>query len=96
MIVERGTFNVKRGGMEGVVALVLAEIEKSGPPNTRVFTPNKGPRDVLAIEWEFESLAECEKFWADWLAKPETPAFMEKWNDAVERGGTDEIWTLAE
>ena len=41
-------------------------------------------------------LAVYEKFWADWLAKPETPAFLEKWNELIESGGSREIWELAE
>jgi hypothetical protein len=53
-------------------------------------------RDGLAIEWEFESLEEHEEYWADWSARPETPAFAEKLYELTERGGAAEIWDLRE
>jgi hypothetical protein len=96
MIVRRATFNVKQGCMQEFVALVLAEGEKVGPPNTRVYTPYAGPRDVLAIKWEFENLEAHDKFWTDWWARPETATFLEKWYELTERGGTDELGNLAQ
>ena len=96
MIVQRWMFNVKQGRMEEAVAVILVEIEKSCPPNTRVFTSHIGHRDVLDVDFEFESLAELEKFWAEWQARPETPAFGGKWDDLTERGATNETWHLEE
>ena len=37
-----------------------------------------------------------KKEWADWEATPEADAFMEKWVEITETGGTNEIWTLVE
>jgi hypothetical protein len=40
-------------------------------------------------------LEEYEKFWAEWRARPETPKVLEQLRELVERGGGNEIWTLA-
>lgn len=95
MIVERSTCTVKHrpGAMEELAALVKSECEKEGL-SSRVYTPQKAPHDTLVIEWEFESLAESEKYWAEWWAKPETAAFVEKWYALTESGGSTEIWNL--
>jgi len=93
MIVERSTVKVKQGCMEELVALAKSEGEKEGW-SCRIYSPNKAPRDTLVVEWEFESLAESEKYWAEWWAKPETAALMEKWYALTERGGNEEIWNL--
>jgi hypothetical protein len=87
--------------MEETVALVwdavAAERERdgwSGP--VRVYTPSIGTFDQLAVEWEYEDLAQYEKGWAEWSARSTTAAFMEKWVGLTKGGGTNEIWDLAE
>ena len=72
--------------------MLLEEEGRVLRPLGRVYTSNYGPTGVLAAEWEFESVAACQKFWADWYAKPETPAFVEKWLGLLEPGGGSEIW----
>jgi len=101
MIVNRRTFNVKQGRGEELVALVLGEIaaetERGGYTGaTRVYTSSIGTFDQVAVEWEYEDLAEYEKGWAEWAAKPTTAAFMQKFLELTKEGGTNEIWTLAE
>ncbi|TEU17258.1 MAG: hypothetical protein E3J25_02210 [Anaerolineales bacterium] len=93
MIVQRSTFKVKQGCMEELVALNKSEREKEGL-SCRIYSPNKAPHGTLVIEWEFESLAESEKYWAGWWAKPETAAFVEEWYALTESGGSTEIWNL--
>ena len=97
MLVNRRTFIVKRGCMEEALALLKAEKERVSHPHAgRIYTPSIGPFGVLVNEVEFESLEEYERFWAEWSASPEGAAFMEKWYDLTETGGTNEIWTLVE
>ena len=97
MIVNRRTFNVKPGQMDEIMALVRAETERIGmPPITRAYRPYIGPFDLLAVEWEFESLAQCDEFWTEWFAAPEADAFMSKFNELIAGGGTNEIWQLEE
>lgn len=101
MIVNRRTFNVKVGCMEEAVALVLGEIaadsERGGyTGRIRVYTSSIGTFDQMAVEWEYQDLAEYEEMWAEWAALPTTAAFMQKWIELVKEGGTNEIWDLAE
>jgi hypothetical protein len=101
MIVTRHTFNVKNGRMQEAAELVAKEIaaerERSGySGHTRVYTSNIGQFNQLAVEWEYENLAEHENFWAQWSARPTTPAFFEKWAEVAEGTGTGEIWNLEE
>ena len=95
MIVQRITFKVKRGCMQELVALAKSFDESAGI-TARTYTSRIGRHDTLVGEQEFESLAEMEKFWEEWSARPDTPAFMEKWLALTERGGTTEIWDLVE
>ncbi len=95
MIVNRRTFVAKRGCMEDLVAMMKAEQERLNIPSTfRVYTPRIAPFDFVAMELEFGSLEDYEKFWTDWEARPETVEFMEKFNKLTESGGTNEIWNL--
>jgi LPS sulfotransferase NodH len=97
MIVNRRTFIVKRGRLEEVVALIMAETKRVGQtPVVRLYLPEIAAFDQIAMEWEFENLAEYQRFWEEWFASPQGVAFLEKWNDLTETGGANEIWTLAE
>jgi hypothetical protein len=87
--------------MEEAVALVLEEVAAeserggmSGP--VRVYTSSIGTFDQMAVEWEYEDLAEYEKRWAEWGARPTTTAFIQKWLELTKGGGSNEIWDLAE
>ena len=95
MIVNRRTIVAKPGDMEDLVAMMKAEWERLNVPITfRVYTPRIAPFDFVAIELEFGSLEDYEKFWTDWNGRPETVEFMEKLNKLTESGGTNEIWNL--
>jgi hypothetical protein len=97
MIANRRTFIVKPGCWDEAVALAVAETKRvSFPHPERIYTSNIGLFDRLVYEAEFENLAEYEKYWAEWFATPEADAFLKKWNDLLEAGGTNEIWTLEE
>lgn len=101
MIVDRRTFNVKRGCLEELLTLVKAEQERirqqySYTHALRNYTPLVAPFGTLVIEGEWESLADYEKFWNEWPASPEGSAFMKKWSEMLEHGGTHEIWELVD
>jgi hypothetical protein len=95
MLVNRRTFVVKRGHMDEVVALIQAEMKRTND-KSRIYVSETGSFDTIAGEWEFESLAEYEKGWAEYFATPEATTFLQKWNELTETGGTNEIWTLVE
>ena len=95
MIVNRRKFVAKQGAMEDLVAMMKAEAEQINLNITfRLYTPSIAPFGFVAMELEFGSLEDYEKFWTDWDARPETAEFMEKMNKLTETGGTNEIWDL--
>jgi hypothetical protein len=99
MIVNRRTFNVRAGHMEEAVALMLEEIaaewERSGHSRpVRLYTSRMGTFDQMAVEFEYENLAEYEQFWTQWGARPTTGPFMQKWLELSNGGGSNEIWAL--
>jgi hypothetical protein len=97
MIIQRVTWNVKRDCMEKVIEVTKAEYAAwDKPPKTRGYTPNASQNDTFAFEFEFENLAEYEKFWEAWFERKETAEFNKKINKLTERGGTSEIWNLVE
>ncbi len=95
MLVNRRTFAVKRGCMEEAVALFVADRERIGGTH-RIYVSVIGAFDVIAIEIEVENMEAYEKGWAEWSATPEAAALQKKLNDLTERGGSNEIWMLAE
>ncbi|HWQ11703.1 MAG TPA: hypothetical protein VNL77_02825 [Roseiflexaceae bacterium] len=95
MLVNRRTFVIKRGHIEDAAAMLAEGMRRMGVQG-RVYLPEVGPFDVIAVEGEFESLAAYEQFWSAWAAQPDTGAFMERWYAITESGGANEIWRLAE
>lgn len=95
MIVHRFTYRVKPGRTSELVQLTLDEWKRGGSsvPH-RVYVPVFGPRDQVCMEVEFADLAERKKFWDEWWNQPTTPAFVKKWNELVDSGGSEEIWVL--
>jgi hypothetical protein len=102
MIVHREWIKAKPGRREEVAELALSELAAQREHGRftrpfRVYTPRISgqPGRQVVIEWEFEDLAEFDDTWAEWFALPTTPAFLDKWNEAVEqRSAIDEIWNL--
>jgi hypothetical protein len=99
MIVTRHTFKIKGGRMQKAIELVVNEIaeerERSGyAGQTRVYASSIGKFNELAVEWEYESLAEHESFWGQWNARPTTAAFFQEWSEVAAGDGRAEIWTL--
>ncbi|MFC2077613.1 NIPSNAP family protein [Candidatus Bipolaricaulota bacterium] len=99
MLINRRTFNVKRGHTDEVVALLKAEAERSirYTHAFRIYTPETGSSEIVAVELEYESLEEYGRLWAEWSATPEAGEFSgEKWYNLTEGGYTNELWWLAE
>jgi hypothetical protein len=98
MIVNRRTFIVKRGHMDQFLVLTREATQQtsSSAHAFRLYTPEIGILDVVALEWEYESLEEYERDWAEWEATPESAAIQERLYDLTETGGTNEIWCLEE
>ena len=97
MIVQRVTHHVKQGRQAEFLALGKSKPDSVlSQATTRTYLPNIVPdTSVVVHEAEFEDLAELDKTWAAWWADPDTPAYMEEYNELVESAGS-EVWTLAE
>ena len=99
MIVNRRTFYIKSGRMQDAVQLIKQEIaagrETGGPSRgSRIYVSETGQRNRLAVEWDHESLAAYEQFWAEWATRPTTPAFMEKWLALFDSSSINELWNV--
>ncbi len=97
MVMNRRTFIVKRGRMQEAATVLKAEVQRS--PNahrTRIYVPEVAPFDVICAEGDFDSLAEYERYGTEYFAQPETSAFLERWFELTETGGTNEIWELVD
>ena len=92
MFVNRRTFHPKRGKTDEVLAF-CKKAAKGMPHAARVYESDLGTFDIVAVEAEFESLAEYERVWKA-LAEATTPAEWEQWLSLTENGGTNEIWQL--
>ena len=86
MILDRHIHKAKLGCYDDLVALGRAECETWGRPY-RIYTPIFGPRNTVVFESQFEDLAKREEFWAKWFARPESPAFIVKF-DALHENET--------
>ena len=97
MIVERRTFLVKTAKEQEVVELIKAGIEANTIFNGayRIYIPDIGPFNVVAVEWEYEDLGEMQAAWDAWETNLATPEFWEMWCTLTERGGNREVWQLA-
>jgi hypothetical protein len=100
MIVNRRTFNARQGraqeAAEFLAKEIAAERERGGFSGaTRIYTSNIGQFGQVCAEWEYESLAEYEKGWAEWAARPTSADVLKEWNALTKGGGTNEIWNLA-
>lgn len=97
MIVYRITFKVKLACIDKVVELFKESFPKSDiPRKCRAYTPNIGQGDVVAIEWEYESLAEYEGEESRMWARPEMAEFYQKILELIETGGFFEVWNVVE
>lgn len=97
MIVDRRVFYLKFADADRAIRMAVEELNRmKWDRPSRLHRAKTGRFATLALEMEFESLAEYEKFWADWDASPESSAFQEKWNDVNETGGSHELWQIVE
>ena len=97
MIVNRRTYTLKIGRWNEAVALWKEMMEVSPPPHPwRMYAPILGHFDTLIIEFEYESVEECQRLMREALAKPGFAALVNKWWDTKLPSGTTEILGLIE
>lgn len=95
-IINRRLFKIKMGKMQEAAAMVRDEVNAvaaeggySGPG--RIYLPHFAPENILAVEWEYESLAAYESQWAEYGARPETAEFQTKFGPLRSGPGHNEI-----
>ena len=89
---------VRREGGDGAKVLAQEAVREKPAGMTRPvrwYVITFGPWNHLALEAEFETLAECERLMAEWLANL-SPEFWKKWQEVMDQGGSNEIWTILE
>jgi len=97
MIVDRRTYDIRFGHHNRAVELVKAELaaaQEAGSLDTyRVYVSQFGHFSQVAVEFEFETMADQQAFWAGW--QPKNPGFVDEWFDELNRGEIDiSIWYL--
>ncbi len=96
MYINRRTFSTKIGRSEDAIRILKTGADHLGwKPIYRVLTSHFGTFGLVELELEFETLADYERFWADFDAAPETEGIMAQWLETVQEGGTNELWEVA-
>jgi hypothetical protein len=92
MIVNRREFNIEVGHVEDAIAWMKA---LQFPKPIRIVTSLSGPFNVLAIEIEFESLAESERLMAEWAGRSDSAQLLAKWHE-INKSGVNEYWQVVD
>ncbi len=96
MIVQRQTWLIKWPDDAKAVELFRGVRNWDLPYTWRMYRTFTGEQHKFIVETEFEDLATHDKFWADVNARPEFPAFLEKWRELEHLSYTVEFLTLEE
>jgi len=95
MIVWRWTMRVKSGRMKEWVEVYGTNLAKADNPEFYHMYISRSDPELLALDLEFENLAEKEKFWEEWQKRPEHVAIKKAAGELVDEWLDNEIWTLA-
>ena len=92
---QRITFNAKPGTMPRLAELLQAERVRTGRAY-RIYSSYLGEHDRIAVEFDWQDLAELEQAWAEWMTSPEAATFGQEFGAQRERGNINEIWVPVE
>jgi len=95
MIVQRICVKIKPGCSDALVDFLKASRARmKNPKNMRVLRPKIGTsHNTVVYELTNKDLEENQRDWQEWLARPETPALLERWDQLVE-DWSDEFWEV--
>jgi hypothetical protein len=98
MLVHRLTFTLKMGTDQIAIEMLQeAQTILKAPHGRRIVQSYVGGTgSTIVMDLKFENLSELEAFWAEWYALPETPAFMEKWQELLAANTSNSVFTLVE
>jgi hypothetical protein len=96
MIVVRFTWHYQGTRFATAQRLVT---EPSMPESTalrgwRVYRSRTGLQDTIALEWEFENLADWEGFSAEFFALPANVEFFRKWREVEPDSSICDVWEV--
>jgi hypothetical protein len=94
MIVERRTYKAKLGKLMDLVALNKQERDRIGMSSHVYTSLVGGAGGRMVMDLPFEDEAAREEFWKEWNARPEAPAFTQKWNELIENDFSIELLTM--
>lgn len=92
-IINRRTYVADRGKFQEAIEL-LRGATKDARYKYRICSSYYGAFDAIALEVEFESVAQMEEAWAEVNAQPAMAEFLNKWYAATFSGGSNEVWSL--
>ena len=92
-IINRRMFVAERGKSQEAIELLCQTAKGSRYPY-RICSSYYGAFDAIALEVEFESIAQMEEAWAEINAQPGMAEFMTQWYAATKSGGANEVWIL--
>ena len=97
MVVIRYTWHIEAHFEEArKVWMEVRTPESSALRGFRGYQARTGLTNTLALEWEFESLADWEAFLPQFAALPANAEKLRRWDELVPGGATVEIWDLLE
>ena len=95
MITVRWTETMKEGREAEAVKVLKEAMEPQKYP-IRICTCRTEPSNTIAMEIDYESLAEYEKAVAEWQTTEQAAVFGKKWPELVCGNEAHEVWNLAE
>ena len=96
MYINRRTFTTKPGKEKEAVALLIEAQALIPEQPVRISTSVFGTRDTLAVEFDFATLADYERFWAELYERPDFAETLGRWGTLLETGWSNELWRAAE
>jgi hypothetical protein len=94
MIVERWTFQIKPGGVDEAVALLLDAREQSPDKESiHILQSRFGAGNRVLWARTYDNLAQQEQAWNEWV-KQDNQAFIEKFTALREAENQREIWEM--
>ncbi len=96
MYINRRTFSTKHGKQEQAVALLIEAQALIPEQVVRIATSEFGQLDSLAVEFDFATLADYERFWTELFESPDFAETLGRWAELIEIGGSNELWRAAE
>lgn len=98
MVVIRMSWHVDSPHMDEALKAMRASKPPKGSVlrGGRLYRARTGHHNTLAVEWEFDSLADWETFSAQLFASPENAPFFRRWAELAPLGSTTEVWNLVE